>query len=274
MLISGILSAQAPAGKIYGTVTDEDGNPLPGVTVEATSSKLIGKATAVTDADGMYRLFSLTPGTYKITFALQGFKLFVRDGIIISIEQTLKLDVTLAMGALEEEVTVIGRSPLIDVKSTAKGMTLTKEMFTLLPKGRNFDTLVTAVPGVNYEANLGGLSVDGASGAENMFYMDGTEINRTDTGVRGQSAAFEFVDEVQVKASGYPAEYGGALGGVVNVVTRQGGNAYHGELIGYYEGSHLTGKERDTVRLNPENDRLMQVINFQDEYGKPLYEQI
>jgi hypothetical protein len=103
-----------------------------------------------------------------------------------------------------------------------------------------------------------------------MFYMDGTEINRTDTGVRGQSAAFEFVDEVQVKASGYPAEYGGALGGVVNVVTRQGGNAYHGELIGYYEGSHLTGKERDSVRLNPENDRLMQVINFQDEYGKPL----
>jgi len=270
VLISSVLSAQAPAGKIYGVATDEDGNPLPGVAVEATSSKLIGKATAVTDSEGMYRLFSLTPGTYKITFALQGFKSFVREGIIISIEQTLKLDVTLQMGALEEEVTVIGRSPLIDVKSTAKGMTLTKEMFTLLPKGRNFDTLVTAVPGVNYEANLGGLSVDGASGAENMFYMDGTEINRTDTGVRGQSAAFEFVDEVQIKASGYPAEYGGALGGVVNVVTRQGGNAYHGELMGYYEGSKLTGKERDTVRLNPTNDRLMQVINFQDEYGKPL----
>lgn len=270
VLISGILSAQAPTGKIFGVVTDEDGTPLPGVSVEATSPKLIGKATAVTDATGMYRLFSLTPGTYKITFALQGFKSFIRDGIIITIEQTLKLDAALQMGALEEEVTVVGRSPLIDVKSTAKGMTLTKEMFETLPRGRNFDTLATAVPGVNYEASLDGLSVDGASGAENMFYMDGTEINTTDTGQRGQSAAFEFVDEVQIKASGYPAEYGGALGGVVNVVTRQGGNAYHGELIGYYEGSKLTGKERDTVRLNRANDRLLQVINFQDEFGKPL----
>jgi hypothetical protein len=270
LLVAGILSAQTPTGKLFGVVTDEDGNPLPGVNVEATSVKLMGKAATVTDASGLYRLFALQPGTYKVTFTLQGFKPLIRDGIVLNIEQTLKLDAALQMGALEEEVTVIGQSPLIDVKSTTKGMTLTKEMFEVLPRGRNFDTLATAVPGVNYEPNLGGLSVDGASGAENMFYIDGTEINRTDIGTRGQSAAFEFVDEVKITASGYPAEFGGAVGGVVNVVTRQGGNEFHGELIGYYEGSHLTGKERDTVRLNPSNDRLLQVINFQDEYGKPL----
>jgi len=271
LAVSGMLSAQAPTGRVYGQVTDTDGNALPGVTVEATSPKFIGKATTVTDAEGIYRLFALQPGTYQITYNLQGFKPMTRQGIIVQLEMTVKVDISLEMGALEEEVTVIGQSPLIDVKSTVKGMTLTKEMFEVLPRGRNFDTLATAVPGVNYEPWLGGLSVDGASGAENMFYMDGTEINATQTGVRGQSAAFEFVDEVQIKASGYPAEYGGALGGVVSVVTRQGGNEYHGEVIGFYEGSRLTGKERDTLRINPEiSTPTAEYVNYQDLYGKEL----
>jgi Carboxypeptidase regulatory-like domain/TonB dependent receptor-like, beta-barrel len=271
LAVSGMLSAQAPAGKVYGSVMDTDGNPLPGVTVEATSPKFIGKATTVTDAEGIYRLFALQPGTYKITYSLQGFKPLTREGINVQLEMTVKLDVTLEMGTLEEEVTVVGQSPLIDVKSTVKGMTLTKEMFEVLPRGRNFDTLATAVPGVNYEAWLGGLSVDGASGAENMFYMDGTDITQTRTGQRGQSAAFEFVDEVQIKASGYQAEYGGALGGVVSVVTRQGGNEYHGEVIGFYEGSHLTGKERDTLRTNPFDPYKAEYVNYEDMYGKDLW---
>jgi hypothetical protein len=268
VFLSGIVSAQARTGQIYGIVTDEDGNPLPGVSVEATSPKLIGKATAVTDASGNYRLFALPAGEYKVVFTLQGFKPLVRENIVIHIEETIKVDVAMVMGALEEEVTVVGKSPLIDVKSTVKGMTLTKDMFEVLPRGRNFDTLVTAVPGVNQEPWLGGLSVDGASGAENMFYMDGSDITTTDTGVRGQSAAFEFVEEVQIKASGYPAEFGGALGGVVSVVTRQGGNEYHGELIFYYEGSRLRGKERDTLRLSPFDNSIAEYVNYQDLYGK------
>ena len=155
------------------------------------------------------------------------------------------------LGAIEEEVTVIGQSPLIDVKSTVKGMTMTREVFEILPRGRDFDTLVGAVPGVQNEPMLSGISVDGASGAENMFYVDGTDITNVYTGVRGQGVAFEFVDEVQVKASGYQAEYGGSLGGVIHVITRQGGNAFHGDVLGYYSGSRLNGKERDTLRLNP-----------------------
>ncbi|MBN2408271.1 MAG: TonB-dependent receptor [Candidatus Aminicenantes bacterium] len=274
LMVSGILSAQVQSGgtgRIYGTVADEDGNPLPGVSVEADSPKFIGKATTVTDADGIYRLFALQPGTYRIAFTLQGFKPLIREGIVVQMNMSIKLDAALQMGALEEEVTVIGQSPLIDVKSTVKGMTLTKEMFEVLPRGRNFDTLATAIPGVNAEPWLGGISVDGASGAENMFYMDGTEINNNQTGVRAQSAAFEFVEEVQIKASGYPAEYGGALGGVVSVVTRQGGNEYHGEVIGFYEGSKLNGKERDTLRLDPDIVApTPEYVNYQDLYGKDL----
>lgn len=270
ILVSGLLSAQGttPTGKIYGTVTDEDGNPLPGVAVEATSPKLIGRAAAVSDASGVYRLFALTPGTYRITFMLQGFKTRVREGIVITIDQTVKLDAALEIGALEEEVTVIGKSPLIDVKSTMKGMTLSKEMFEVLPRGRNFDSLVTAVPGVNYEPWAGGLSVDGATVAENVYLIDGSNVMRVDTGRPQQSAAFEFVEEVKIIASGYGAEHGGALGGVVSVLTRQGGNEFHGEVVGYYSGSKLDGSYRDVLRTNPRNVMEAQYVNYQT--GKNL----
>ncbi|MFB0564712.1 MAG: TonB-dependent receptor domain-containing protein [Candidatus Aminicenantaceae bacterium] len=268
LFFGAFLCAQVPTGQIFGTVTEEDGNPLPGVTVEATSPKLVGVASTVTDTDGVYRLFALTPGIYRITFTLMGFKTVIRDGIVVQIEQSVKLDIQMQMGELEEEVTVVGQTPLIDVKSTAKGMTMTKEMFEVLPRGRDFDTLVTAVPGVANEPLLAGISVDGASGAENMYYIDGTDITNIYYGDRGQGAAFEFVDEVQVKASGYKAEFGGSLGGVVNVITRQGGNEFHGELIGYYSGSKLTGKERDTLRLGLYDVNIAEYVNYQDLYGK------
>ena len=268
------LSAQVPTGKIFGTVTDEQGMALPGVTVEASSPKLVGKGAAVSDENGVYRIFALTPGIYKVTFSLKGFKTATRDGIIVEIEQSVKLNVSMQLGAIEEEVTVIGQSPLIDVKSTVKGVTMTKEVFELLPRGRDFDTLVGAVPGVQNEAMLSGISVDGASGAENMFYVDGTDITNLYTGVRGQGVAFEFVDEVQVKASGYQAEFGGSLGGVINVITRQGGNAFHGDVLGYYSGSRLNGKERDTLRLNPYDISKAEYVNYQDLYGKDKVDRV
>ena len=271
---SASLTAQVPTGKIYGTVTDEQGNPLPGVAVEATSAQLVGKAAAVTETNGVYRLFALTPGTYKITFTLAGFKPLTRDGIVVALEQTVKLDAGLELGAIEEQVTVVGKTPLIDVKTTVKGMTMTRETFQILPRGRDFDSLIAAVPGVANEPMLGGFSVDGASGLENMFYVDGTDISDTWTGARGEDVAFEFVEEVQVKASGYQAEFGGAMGGVINVITRQGGNSYHGDLLGYYSGSALYGKERDTLRYNPYDIYLAEYVNYQDLYGKDKVDRI
>jgi hypothetical protein len=195
-LLGASLSAQVPTGKILGTVVDEQGNPLPGVAVEATSPQLVGKAAAVTEPNGVYRLFGLTPGTYKVTFTLQGFKPVIRTGIIVAIEQSVKLDAVMPMGAITEQVTVVGKSPLIDVKSTVKGVTLTKETFQALPHGRDFDTLLATVPGVYNETLLAGISVDGASGLENTFYVDGTDIGNLWTGARNEGVVFEFVDEL------------------------------------------------------------------------------
>ena len=94
------------------------------------------------------------------------------------------------------------------------------------------------------------LSVDGASGGENMYYIDGVDTTNSSTATAPRTSTFDFVDEVQVKASGYQAEFGGSLGGVINVVSRSGGNEFHGEVIGYYSGSALRGTESRHPRLN------------------------
>ena len=268
MLLVAFAAAQTPTGKIVGKVKDDQGAPLPGVSVEATSPKLVGKATAVTDETGTYRLFTLPSGVYTIVYSLQGFQPVKREEIVLQLEQTLTLDIALKQSSLAEEVTVVGKSPLIDVKSTTKGSTMTKETFMQLPRNRNFDGLLSTVPGVQYEGNEGGMSVDGASGAENIFYIDGTNITNIHVGTQAQGIVMEQLEEVKVTASGYSAEFGGSMGGVVNVISRSGGNEFHGDLFGYYNNNKLwmQGKGRDYLRLNPYDYPYVAEYHNDDDY--------
>ena len=253
VLAGSFAAAQTPTGRFIGKVVDEQGSPLPGVAVEATSPRLVGSAATVSDATGTYRLFSLPSGEYTIVFSLQGFKTYKREAVVLQLEQTITLNVTLEVSTLEEEVTVIGQSPLIDVKSTTKSSVMTKEVFMKLPRNRDFNGLLSTVPGVQYEGNQGGLSVDGASGGENMFYIDGTNINNIHRGYQAQTMVMEQVEEVKVTASGYNAEFGGSMGGVVNVISRSGGNEFHGDLFAYYDNneSWMQGRGRDYLRTSP-----------------------
>ncbi len=270
LLLAGVLSAQIPtAGRIIGTVTDDQGVPLPGVSVEAKSLRLVGTAATVTDANGVYRLLALPPGTFKITYSLQGFSAIVRDDIVLGVEQALVVDISMKPSAVEEEVVVVGQAPLIDVKNSARGQSLTAETFNALPKGRSFDSLVTILPGVQSENDLlDGISVDGASGAENVFFVDGTDTSDLNGGTRKQNVVFDFAEEVQVKASGYNAEYGGSVGGVVNVITRSGGNAYHGEIVGYYSGTALEGQRRDRLSLDLTDETKARYYPYEQYVGK------
>ncbi len=257
-------------GTMEGRVTDTDGAPLPGVSVEATSPRMVGGQSAVTDADGRFRLFALPSGTYTVVFTLQGFKTLRREGIVTQMNQTIAINVQLEVAAIEEQVTVVGQSPLIDVKSTVKGQVLTKEVFMNLPRSRSFDGLLSTVPGVQTEGVAGGLSVDGATGTENMWYVDGTDVNNVHIGTRSQNVVMEIAEEVKITASGYNAEYGGSMGGVVNVITRSGGNAFHGDVIGFYNDGTLfmQGKSRDYVRWNPFNDYEYEYVNNDDLYWR------
>jgi len=267
-LSASAFAQQVPTAKMEGKVVDSTGAPLPGVAIAATSPKMVGKATAVTDGEGAFRLFSLPSGLYEVTFSLQGFKTLIRKDIIVQLSQTIILNATMDQAALEEQVTVIGQSPLIDVKSTVKGMTMTKEVFMSLPRSRSFDGLLSTVPGVQYDYRTGGLSVDGATGTENMWYMDGADISNVHTGVNAQGAVMEMVEEVKVTASGYNAEFGGSMGGVVNVITRSGGNAFHGDVSTFYDANSMLmqGKANTYFRWDPNNSNIPQYVNDDDLY--------
>jgi hypothetical protein len=261
---AGLAFAQlTPEGRIIGKVMDDQGNPLPGVTVEATSPKLVGKASTVTDLNGTYRLMALPSGNYEITFSLPGFKKLLRKNVYLALSQTMVLNETLEQAAVEEQVTVVGQSPLIDVKSTVKGMTMTKDIFLSLPRGRSFDTLISTIPGVQNEDVSAGISVDGASGAENMFFVDGADVTDFHLGIKGQNVVLELLDEVKVTASGYNAEYGGSMGGVINVISRSGGNEFHGDIMTFYENNRqwMQGKARDYLRQDPNDYTIWEYAN-------------
>ncbi len=277
LILASSLPAQRATGQIFGTVTDSQGEPLPGVAITAKGPRLVGSATAVTNAQGSYRLLAIPPGTYNIEYTLTGFQPLVRKDIIVEAEMTVTLDITLNPSRIEEQVTVVGQSPIIDVRSTTRGATMNRQTFELLPKGRNFDSLLITVPGVQSENLLAGTSVDGASGAENMWYVDGISTTNLINGTSGQGVNYDFVEEVNFKSSGYNAEFGGSLGGVVNVLTRSGGNEFHGEILAYYNDETLTARRRDILQYNPaDTSRNQSVIYYAwDKYnGKQKWHNI
>jgi outer membrane receptor protein involved in Fe transport len=130
-----------------------------------------------------------------------------------------------------ETVQVTAETPLVDVRQSSRATNIRAEQVDLLPKGRDFTTLVTQAPGANQETKLGGLSIDGASAGENRYIIDGIETTNLQSGTSGKNVIVDFIEEVQVKSSGYTAEFGGATGGVINAVTKSGTNDFHGSAL-------------------------------------------
>ncbi len=250
-LISPPLAAQATTGTILGAVTAEDGTPLPGVRIIATSPKLIGDATAVTGLDGSFRLTALPPGVYELKFALDGFAEKLVGNLALAIGQAATLKVT-----LEFRPSDLPWIPdvFLDVKSPATALALDRKSFRSLPRGHRFDSLASLAPGFSDESLLlGGASVDGATAMENKYFIDGIDVTDIRDGSPGQAVAFDFVDSVQYESSGAQASFPGALGGVVSVVTRSGGERLHGEVVGYYSGALLRAHPADVLALDPDD---------------------
>src|SRR5688572_1046453 len=166
LLAAAVLSlpaaAQEQRATLEGLIIDPSGAPVPGATVEARSVNG-GVLNAVSDTSGAYRFPSVAPGRWDITATLAGFRSARAAGVSISLGQTLRVNLTLAVGAMTEEVTVTSETPLIDVAGSGRTTSIRDEAIQKLPKGRDFTTLVTQAPGVNSETKLGGISVDQAS---------------------------------------------------------------------------------------------------------------
>jgi len=263
-LLALLLALSAPAwaqeqrGSLEGTIRDAQGAVLPGVTVEARSAALIGVRAVATDTTGLYRFPALPPGDYLITAKLPGFQEAKSQVISLSVGQQLKADLTMALAGVSEQVEVSANQSVLDVASARTTTTISAKLIEQLPRGRTFNTLLQVAPGVRAEpkagtAGVGGYQFDGASGSENVFIVDGVDVSNIRNASLGTSDAipFEFLQEVQVKSGGFEAEFGGALGGVVNVVSKSGTDKFHGEALYQFTGSALNTGPRGTFRRDP-----------------------
>ena len=222
---------------LAGTVRDASGAVLPGVTVEASSPVLIEKIrTATTDATGQYRIDSLLPGTYIVTFALSGFATLKHDDVALSGTGVVKIDADMKVGGVAETITVTGETPVVDVQSTRRDVTLDNETMRNLPSVRSYSYLLTAVPGLqtnNNNVNTGPVfaifPIHGGRGVESRLTVDGLNISNPPGGNQPSNYVADIgnAQEVTMTTSGGLAETETA-GLTINVVPKQGGNILSG----------------------------------------------
>jgi hypothetical protein len=260
--IAGVPAAQAQErfGGLTGVVTDTSRAPIPGVTVSATNVQTGAVRTAVSGSDGVFRFPDLDPGRYNVMVELQGFQRASLENVIVLLGKTFSVDVELKPGGVSETVSVSGTAEKqIDLQSVTLAHNITAEEFDRLPKARSFQAMALTAPGVNSGEIEGGFQVNGASGAENSFTVDGVATNSLIYGSSRQNTVFEYLQEVQVKTGGIDAEYGGALGGVISAVTKSGGNLFTGEGHYYYAGSAMSAGPVKRLILDP-ND--LKTVNY------------
>ena len=235
--------AQETTGTISGRIVDAQGLALPGVTVTATGSQ--GPKTAVTDSEGRFNVPFLTPGQYAVHAELQGFNPVDRASVPVRLGQTVDLPLTMQVGSLTETVVVHGGAAPVDTTSTTIGASLDSATLSRLPVGRRFSDTLYLAPGVSTGGAVGAAnpSIEGSSGLENQYVVDGVNITNGGYGALGSysivfgslgnGTPYDFMEEVQVKTGGYEAEFGQATGGVINVVTKSGSNTLKGSVFGY-----------------------------------------
>jgi len=240
-------AAQEQRGAIEGVVKDSQGGVLPGVTVEAKGAGG-GVLSTTTNETGSFRFPSVLPGFYEVSATLGGFKPAKVGDVEVRLGNVKSVAFNLQLATVSENVTVTAESPIVDVKTSGKSTNIRAEQVNLLPHARDFTSLVTQAPGVNQEAKSAGVMIDGAAAAENRYVIDGIETTNIIGGLSGQNLLADFVEEVQIKSTGYSAEFGGSTGGVINVLTKSGTNSIHGTGSVQVQGSNFNGANNQSLR--------------------------
>ncbi|MBS1790530.1 MAG: TonB-dependent receptor [Acidobacteria bacterium] len=243
--------AQENTGAVQGSIKDTAGAAVPGAKVTLSGPTLVRSLETTSDRDGNYVFPKVPSGIYAVTVSQTGFKTVKNEDVTVVLGQSARVDVSLAAGAVSESVTISASADAIDVTSSKAATNIVPDFIDKTPKGRQFHSLLAVAPGVRPEPKagsfgVGGFQINGASGSENTFVVDG--INVSDVrrgGLRSNdSLPFEFVQEVQVKTAGFEAEYTGTLGGVVNVVSKSGSNDFHGDAWLQMNGAALNSNSR------------------------------
>lgn len=234
LFAAGSLFAQGvQTATLSGKVTNDEGAVLPGVTITANSPKLLGQSTTVSEANGTYLLRALPAGDYTVTFTLDGFRT-VETAVVLPLGGQARADATMTMSTVEEAIVVTGESSAPLATATV-GANYTAEEVSSLPIARNLAAVAALAPGLTTNTpNAGQVTISGSFAYDNVFLINGVDINDNLFGTANNLFIEDAIAEIQVLTSGVSAEYGRFSGGVINAVTKSGGDAFSGGVRADY----------------------------------------
>lgn len=286
LMCLGMASSAIAQATISGTVKDASGGVLPGVTVEAASPALIEKVRSVsTDANGQYTIADLRPGVYAVTFTLPGFSTVRREGVELAGNFTATIAVELRVGALEETITVTGESPIVDLQGARRQQSLTREVIDAVPTGNRYQNLLAVIPGVVISGtqDVGGsrgdtptdISVHGSSINDGRIKIDGANVAPPAKG--GGHDTMSVLDtvnaqEVVVSSSGGLGEAETA-GITINVIPREGGNTFRGQLFVSGASAGLQADNHTQALIDrglPDVNRVRKLWDVTGGFGGPI----
>ena len=269
-LAASPLGSQERYGALRGVVSDETGAVIPGIAITLTHHGSNRTLSTSTGPYGDYLLSGVEPGRYTIEMALPGFQVAEFPDVEVVAGQTLGLDARIRIGEVATTVEVTDVIPSIQPFGIAVVRSIRSEEFDRLPRARSFQSLAVTAPGVNTGTLGGGIQINGATGAENRFLIDGNMTNSLIDGRSRQDAPFEYLEEIQIATSGVAAGHPGAMGGLVSAVTRSGGNEIHGEAHLYYGSSGLSAAPVRRLVLDPADDLTVGFVEDQEDAARSL----
>jgi hypothetical protein len=266
LLGSSLAFSQAVTGSIVGNVTDAGGAAVAGAKVTITETSTGIARTASTNAEGGYVVPYLAPGTYKIEVEKSGFKQYVQTGVLLATGDKLRLNAALEVGQISERVEVSTAGSLLQTESAELNQSFEAKKIQELPlNGRNFQSLLTLVPGVQPSNSHVGIfdnpqgtqfmQVNGQNNSANNFQIDGVDNNEPLLGLVVQIPPAEAIQQFSVSTSNYDAEFGRAVGAVVNVTTKPGTNQFHGSLYEFHNNSAFKARNYFQLTWQPQQRR-------------------
>src|SRR6266849_1702597 len=263
----GMLHAQAVKGELLGNITDQGGLAVPGATVTITEVNTNISYTAVTNESGNYIFSNLKDGTYRVQGELTGFKKVIRQGVQVPVNTTVRVDLKMEVGAIEESVTVVGESPLLQTDRADTGRILESIHLQEVPLGfnRNFQGMLITVPGAtrpsrphseffNAQDSLSS-NVNGQSRLANNVQIEGVDDNHRTGLLTTLIPSAEAIETVNVTTTVYDAEFGRAGGAITNVTLRSGTNDFKGSLFAFGNNEKTTAPGYFT-HTDPPSDYL------------------
>jgi hypothetical protein len=269
LFATGIAAQGVQTGELIGTVTSSDGLALPDATVTAQSPALLGVQTVITDTNGAYVLRALPPGQYQITFEMTGMGTRV-EKVLVEVGRTATLNATLSVAGVQEAVTVTAEAATAGLTSPTVGANFDSTEIARLPTGRTPALIAELAPGLTANTpNAGQVTISGAFAYDNVFLINGVDVNDNVFGTANNVFIEDAIEQTSVLASGISAEYGRFTGGVINMITKSGGNQFSGSFranISNDSWTVETPREKDAGIERPDTYNP----NYEATFGGPI----